>query len=108
MTSHRRFRREFIKLTGVGIAGVVSGPWLGMAEAAEAQDAELVVFNAKVYTVDPRVSKAEAFAVKARPVHRRGDHRGDEGAHRQGDANVRRQTDDHRARVHRLPQSYAG
>ncbi len=29
------------------------------------QDAELVVFNAKVYTVDPRTPKAEAFAVKA-------------------------------------------
>ena len=65
MTNSRRGRRDFMRLTGVGIAGVVSGPWLGMAEAAEAQDADLVVFNAKVYAVDPHVSKAEAFAVKA-------------------------------------------
>ena len=65
MTNQRHCRRDFIKLTGVGIAGVVSGPWLGTAAAAETRDADLVVFNAKVYTVDPHVSKAEAFAVKA-------------------------------------------
>lgn len=64
MTNHRHSRRGFISLTGVGIAGVVSGPWLGAAAAAEARDADLVVFNAKVYTVDSRVPKAEAFAVK--------------------------------------------
>ena len=29
-----------------------------------AQDPDLVVFNAKVYTVDSRAPKAEAFAVK--------------------------------------------
>jgi len=45
-------------LTGAGIAGAVSA-------AAQAQDADLVVFNAKVYTVDSRTPKAEAFAVKA-------------------------------------------
>jgi predicted amidohydrolase YtcJ len=33
--------------------------------AAEGQDADLVVFNARVYPVDPRTPKAEAFAVKA-------------------------------------------
>ena len=33
--------------------------------AAEGQDADLVAFNAKVYTVDPRAPKAEGFAVKA-------------------------------------------
>jgi predicted amidohydrolase YtcJ len=43
----------------------VSQPWLRAAEATEAQDADLVVFNAKVYTVDSRVPKAQAFAVKA-------------------------------------------
>src|SRR5580704_9812882 len=64
MTNRRRSRREFLGLTGAGIAGVVSGPWLSAAAAAE-QDADLVVFNAKVYTVDSRAAKAEAFAVKA-------------------------------------------
>src|ERR1700688_808769 len=64
MTNRRRSRREFLGLTGAGIAGAVSWPWLNAAAAAE-QDADLVVFNAKVYTVDSRAPKAEAFAVKA-------------------------------------------
>jgi len=72
MGNHSHSRREFISLAGAGIARVVSGPWLGAAAAAEAQgadiraqDADLVVFNAKVYTVDSRAPKVEAFAVKA-------------------------------------------
>ena len=65
MTKHRRSRREFIGLAGAGIAGIINGPWLGSAEAAEGPDADLVVFNAKVYTVDSRAPKAEAFAIKA-------------------------------------------
>ncbi len=55
-------RRAFLGLTG---AGLVSGPWLGIASAAEGPDADLVVYNAKVYTVDSRAPKVEAFAVKA-------------------------------------------
>src|ERR1019366_6033429 len=65
-------RRQFIGLTGAGIAGAVGGTWLSAPTPAEAQgtdekpqDADLVVFNAKVYTVDARAPKAEAFAVKA-------------------------------------------
>src|SRR5215831_12881149 len=46
MTHHRHSRRAFMSLAGAGIA-------------------DLVVFNAKVYTVDSRVPKAEAFAIKA-------------------------------------------
>jgi hypothetical protein len=53
-----------MNLTGTGIAGLVSGPLLGAA-AADAQGADLVVLNAKVYTVDSRAPKVEAFAVKA-------------------------------------------
>jgi len=57
-------------LTG---AGIVGGPWLGIRAAAargaslasDPRDADLVVFNAKVSTVDSRAPKAEAFAVKA-------------------------------------------
>jgi predicted amidohydrolase YtcJ len=52
-------------LAGAGIAGLVSQPWVQTAAAAEGPDADLVVFNAKVYTVDSRVPKAEAFAIKA-------------------------------------------
>jgi predicted amidohydrolase YtcJ len=65
MMKQRRGRREFLHLTGGGIAALAGGAWPGAAMAAEGPDADLVVFNAKVYTVDSRAPKAEAFAVKA-------------------------------------------
>jgi predicted amidohydrolase YtcJ len=46
-----------LSLVGAGVAGL---PLL----AAEGPDVDLVVFNAKVHTVDPRAPKAEAFAIK--------------------------------------------
>src|SRR5882757_4387917 len=61
---HTYSRRGFIGLTGAGIAGIAGGSWLGVAAAAEAIDPDLVVYNAKVYTVDVRMPKAEAFAVR--------------------------------------------
>ncbi len=60
----RHNRREFMGLTGAGIAGSIGMPWSAAAATPEAQDADLVVFNAKVYTVDSRMPRAEAFAVK--------------------------------------------
>ncbi len=65
MKNKRHSRREFMGLTGAGIAAALGGPLAGIALAAEEQDADLVVFNAKVYTVDSSAPKAEAFAVKA-------------------------------------------
>ena len=72
MKKNRHSRREFLSLTGAGMAGIAGGTFLGAAASVQAQatdlkpqDAELVVFNAKVYTVDTRAPKAEAFAVKA-------------------------------------------
>src|SRR5580704_11005511 len=65
MTNRGYSRRGFIGLAGAGVASVIGGPWLRAAAAAETPDADLVVFNAKVYTVDSRVPKAQAFAVKA-------------------------------------------
>ena len=77
--TNRRSRREFLGMTGAGIAGVVGAPLLGTTAMAQprgaagasaqgaalrAQDADLVVLNAKVYTVDDRAPRAEAFAVK--------------------------------------------
>jgi predicted amidohydrolase YtcJ len=62
---HRNSRREFMHLAGAGIAALAGGAWPQAAEAADGPDADLVVFNAKVYTVDSRAPKAEAFAVKA-------------------------------------------
>jgi predicted amidohydrolase YtcJ len=59
-------RRRFVSLAGVGLAGITGGPWVRTARAAEApQEADLVVFNAKVYTVDSKLPKAEAFATSA-------------------------------------------
>jgi predicted amidohydrolase YtcJ len=57
-------RRGFIGLAGAGIAGIAGGSWLRVAGAAVALEPDLVVFNAKVYTVDSRMPKAEAFAVR--------------------------------------------
>jgi predicted amidohydrolase YtcJ len=72
MSKQRRSRREFMGMTGVGIAALVGEPWLSAAPTAQAlqtglkpQDADLIVFNGKIYTVDSRMPKAEAFAVKA-------------------------------------------
>ena len=120
MKKDRRNRREFLGLTGTGIAGLVGGSLaggslIGAPAVADAQggappnrlDADLVVFNAKVYTVDSRAPRAEAFAVKANRFVAVGSNRGHQGTHRQGDPDLRRQADDHRARVHRLPQSCA-
>jgi predicted amidohydrolase YtcJ len=61
--NRRNSRREFLQLTGGGIAGLVCGKRLEAAD--EGRDADLVVFNARVYTVDSRAPKVEAFAVRA-------------------------------------------
>jgi len=67
MTKERYSRRGFMGLTGAGLAGAVSAPWFGatpVLAAAADLDADLVVFNAKVYTIDSRLPRAEAFAAK--------------------------------------------
>ena len=67
MTNRRYDRRHFLNLMGLGIAGMAGRSWLSaLAQDPDfkPQDADLVVFNAKVYTVDTRVPRAEAFAVK--------------------------------------------
>src|SRR5438477_8508999 len=65
--THRHSRREFMGLTG--LAGVVVTTRLPStvfaAAALEAQDADLVVYNAVVYTMDSGVPRAEGFAIKA-------------------------------------------
>jgi predicted amidohydrolase YtcJ len=64
MKKQRNSRREFMGLAGAGVAGILGGPWINAAAAAEGTDPDLVVFNARVYTVDARSPKAEAFAIK--------------------------------------------
>jgi predicted amidohydrolase YtcJ len=63
----RRYdRRDFMGLSGAGVAGLLASPWaVSRVLAAVDQDPDLVVTNAKVYTVDPAMPRAEAFAVKA-------------------------------------------
>jgi len=63
----RHNRREFLNLTGAGLAGALGASLpaaAAEAPAAAGQDADLIVFNAKVYTMDDSLAKAEAFAVK--------------------------------------------
>src|SRR5262249_8874816 len=65
--SRRHSRREFMGLTGAGLLGAAAAPGLGSPAWAAwlaPQDPDLVVFNAKVYTVDDALPRAEAFAVK--------------------------------------------
>ena len=64
MIKGKSSRRQFIGAAGALVTTAAGASWLRVATAAEAQDPDLVVFNAKVYTVDSRVPKAEAFAVK--------------------------------------------
>ena len=63
----RQNRREFMGLTGAGIAGAAGLSWLARGAAAQVGsplEPDLVVFNARVYTVDPLAPQAQAFAVK--------------------------------------------
>ena len=68
MTKERHDRRWFMGLAGSGLAGLFGGAGLGTTTAvaaADTQDADLVVFNAVVYTVETGQPRAEALAVKA-------------------------------------------
>jgi predicted amidohydrolase YtcJ len=76
MSKKSQNRREFLGLTGIGLTGIgmnrlASRNLLVAAFSTETQNAgadprhaDLVVFNANVYTVDSRMPKAEAFVVK--------------------------------------------
>jgi predicted amidohydrolase YtcJ len=54
-------RREFMGLAGAGLAGAFAA---SPKAAAAAEDRDLAVLNANVYTVDTRAPKAQAFLVK--------------------------------------------
>src|SRR5919204_1414832 len=68
----RTGRREFIGLAGAGVAGAAGAGWLAgvpaAAQTVDAHDVDLVVVNAKVYTMDSRTPRAEAFAVKSNRI----------------------------------------
>ncbi len=70
MTDHHS-RRNFMGLSAAGVAGVLTPSWLRSAQtnnfalaSARTPDADLVVYNAKVYTVDATTPRVEAFAIK--------------------------------------------
>ena len=70
--SSRRSRREFLGLSAAGAAGVLAPSWLSAspgtwstASTSTAVDPDLIVINARVHTVDPKLPRAEAFAVSA-------------------------------------------
>lgn len=74
--THRRSRREFLELGAASALGsllpaslaAASTPFANTARhtaLASAIDPDLVVVNARVYTVDPARPRAEAFAVNA-------------------------------------------
>ena len=65
MMKHGNNRREFLGLAGsAGMAALVGGAWPRIAGAADGPEVDLVVLNAKVYTVDSKLPRAEAFAIK--------------------------------------------
>ena len=107
MGNHCNNRREFMGLAGAGVAGILGGTWIQTAVAADQQEADLVVFNAKVYTVDSRCPKAEAFAVKGGRFLAVGSNAEIRALIGKGTQtfDAKRMTD--RARLHRLPQSRA-
>jgi predicted amidohydrolase YtcJ len=73
MAKERYSRRGFLGRAGTGIAAALGWPWFGgpsearaqSAAGSETENADLVVSNAKVYTVDSNAPRVEAFAVKA-------------------------------------------
>lgn len=73
-STNRRSRRSFITASSASFAAIAGAAELaGHVEAAARQapqassgrDPELIVINAKVYTMDPQMPRAEAFAIAA-------------------------------------------
>jgi predicted amidohydrolase YtcJ len=64
MPTHTHSRREFLGFAGAGAAGLVGGRVAFGPPVEDGRDADLIVFGAKVYTVDAGMPKAQAFAVK--------------------------------------------
>jgi len=70
-TPNRYGRRSFITATSASLAAIAGAPELAAhieasqaaPPAAAGQDPDLIVLNAKVYTMDPRMPRAEGFAV---------------------------------------------
>ena len=57
-------RREFIGLTALGIVAASALPRRSSAALSAASEQDLIVRNANVHTVDARLPRAEAFAIR--------------------------------------------
>ena len=58
-------RRAFLNATGFGLAGAASPAWMSRALAAGySNDPDLIVTNAKVYTMDDAAPTAQSFAIR--------------------------------------------
>jgi predicted amidohydrolase YtcJ len=64
MNSSTWSRREFIGLTASGIVAATAVPRPLRAAISAAGEQDLIVRNANVYTVDARLPRAEAFAIR--------------------------------------------
>ena len=58
-------RRGLLGAAGAGVVTALASSRLLAQAAASARDADAVVLNAKVHTVDPRLPQAEAFAIRS-------------------------------------------
>ncbi|HEX3846013.1 MAG TPA: amidohydrolase, partial [Steroidobacteraceae bacterium] len=65
MSNHSYDRRRFLSMTGAALAGAALARPALAAAVDDAREADLVVLNARVYTMDPAKPKAEAFAARA-------------------------------------------
>ncbi len=69
--SNTQSRKEFMGLAAAGVAGVLTPAWMRAAPRGSRSilppsvDPDLIVYNAKVYTMDPALARAEAFATSA-------------------------------------------
>ena len=70
MTSHRLSRRRFIGMSGAGLAGAAAARWAGAAGLlADPRNADIVVLNANVYTIDPAHAASRGIRGARRQVH---------------------------------------
>ena len=99
MSKHRHSRREFLGMTGLAAGSLLGRNAFGETQSSDAdpRNADLVVLNAKVYTVDERAPKAEAFAVKGGRFVAVGNSSEIKTLARQRNSDVRRKANDGRA-----------